>query len=102
MTLLGYQNCGMKQSQTEYKPGDSFGAGQEHVMVTGTLQKSGIDGCKFLIKNDQNQYFIPVQLDPALQQDGSNLKISGTVRTDLVSTCMGGTIIQVDKAEVVQ
>jgi hypothetical protein len=97
--ILGYQNCGARNLPIDSGLNGGGGTGSR-IVVQGTLEKSLIDGCKFLLRSPEGQYFIPVKLDPALQLDGTTLLIEGSLREDIVTTCMGGTVLQVEKAQV--
>jgi hypothetical protein len=96
--ILSYQNCGSQKLQGDPSAiGIDAKSGQ--VVIQGTLEKSAIDGCRYLLRSDDGQYFIPVKLASEFQQEGANLLIEGTLREDIVTTCMGGTVLQVDKAQ---
>jgi hypothetical protein len=105
LMIMAFQNCG--------QPGTSSQASTQAtevttgaVTMTGTVQQSQVDGCRFLIsvqdENGNGKNYIPLDMDSRLLVAGNTVAISGTVRDDIVSTCMAGPILQVDQAAIVK
>jgi hypothetical protein len=107
--LLGFQNCGNKPSPSDSTKQDANTS--TSVSMQGTVQKATadqplIDGCKILIcafdNVEQKQVcVIPVKWDTSSFKNGDTVSIQGFKRTDMVSTCMAGEIVQVTSAQVI-
>lgn len=102
--ILAYQNCGKNN------PGNEPAAGMPqtpiNIQVTGTLHQVNLDGCNFLIEAHDNQtgqivQFNPVKLDPSFKKDGCQISVMGSLRTDMVSTCLSGQILQISEAHLI-
>ena len=107
--MVGFQNCG---GQPPSSSNSSQGTAKPSaVTMTGTVQKGSatqplIDGCKVLICSYDNVEkkqvcVIPVKFDTSTFNNGDVVEIEGVVRTDMVSTCMAGEIVQIATAKVI-
>ena len=106
--MLSYQNCGVHNVPT----GDAATANNgQSISVTGTIQKATldkplVDGCKVLVCSFDNKLqkpvcFIPVRFDSTQFKDGDTVTLNGVIRKDIVTTCMAGDVLQVQKADFV-
>jgi hypothetical protein len=96
LMIAAFQNCG----------GKALSSSSGSINVSGTVQKSTLDGCSYVISAVDNstgnvQQFIPHEMDPNLLVDGNQVSITGTIATDEVSGCMAGPIIQVQEASLI-
>lgn len=101
--LVGYQNCGQAPAATNGPSANSQGA---QITFSGTVQKSNVENCNYLISTvdpvtGESLQYIPVGLDQNLMQDGIVVNVSGSVVTDEASTCMAGPLLQVTTAQQV-
>jgi hypothetical protein len=107
--VLGFQNCGSH-------PSNSNGTIEGVNPTSGSFQMVGVvskaapgqklvDGCSIQIcgqdslKNDI--CIVPVKFDTSKLNDGDTVSIHGTKRSDMVSICMAGEIVQVNSADVI-
>ena len=102
ISLMAFQNCGGNASN----PGHIDAAQvNSNLTVHGTVMKSNIDGCSFLIcaadNTDGNtKCFIPKGMDSTLLNDGNVVTVDGTVLNDVLTTCMAGSVLQVYNAKL--
>jgi hypothetical protein len=100
--LLAYQNCGTKlQSQNQSGAISSVAA----ITVNGTVQKSMVDGCNYLVCSNDNvsggtKCFIPTKMDPSLLKDGNVVTVKGVIRDDMMTACMAGPVLEVQNADL--
>ncbi|MBK9295118.1 MAG: hypothetical protein IPM57_11895 [Oligoflexia bacterium] len=94
--ILTYQNCGQPNNVNKTPQGS--------VTITGTVEKSTLDGCNTLIVSDEdpNSKFIPFGVSSDTFKNGERVKIQGSFPNDVYSTCMAGVILRVEKLEKVQ
>jgi len=100
LTMAAYQNCGVLISTMS-----SNLPKNKTIQVSGTIEHSTLDGCRFLISSVDKStgrtiQYVLVQMDPSLLQDGNVVSVKGTVSKRLVGTCVAGPLIQVDEATV--
>lgn len=100
--LLGYQNCG---SRLPSMPAAETST-PTTLTVDGTIQKANLDGCNYVISAIDNSSgqavnFVPLKMDPSLLKVGNVVSVTGSIRSDMVNTCMAGPILQVESANLV-
>jgi hypothetical protein len=103
LMIAAFQNCGGQSAHNQSENASNLTGS---ISVSGTVQKSNLDGCKYLISTVDTssglvQQFVPEQMDPSLLKDGNQVSITGTIATDAVSDCMAGPIIQVQEASLI-
>lgn len=91
--IMSYQNCGQPQAPKSNTAGS--------VTVSGTIEKSNLDGCNTLIISDEdpNSKFIPFGVNQNTLVDGDHVTITGHFPNDVFSSCMAGVILRVEKIE---
>lgn len=100
--VLGFQNCGGKALNS----GQNGTQANTNLTVNGTIMKSNLDGCNYIICANDNstgltKCFIPQNIDPTLLNDGNVVTVDGTVLENTVTTCMAGSVLQVSTAKLV-
>ncbi len=101
--IASFENCGApNQEGISSQP---FQAPAE-ISISGTVQKSNLDGCQYLISvvdssTGETKEYIPQKMDPSLLSTGNLVKVTGTLALNEVSGCMAGPIIQVSEAALV-
>ncbi|HLP92319.1 MAG TPA: hypothetical protein VK184_27470 [Nostocaceae cyanobacterium] len=72
------------------------------ITVTGTIEhrKLGL-GAWALVTNDGNTYQILKGADQKLLQSGQQVKVTGQVRDDVMTTAMIGPVLEVQSFEVI-
>lgn len=107
LTLASFQNCGGRL--VDIPAEDQGGAPSNHsqkLSLSATVMKADLDGCNFLIcandaQDGQTKCFIPRNIDPTLLNDGNVVHVDGTLRSDIVTTCMAGAVLQVNNSSLV-
>lgn len=76
-------------------PSKGVPSGQS-ITVTGTVQAGVEHGC-LVLRTDTVQYLL-LDGDPAVVKDGAKLTVTGVVRKDVMSYCMQGVPLEVERA----
>jgi hypothetical protein len=73
-------------------------ASQESIAVSGTIRRIGVAGsCYQLIASDGSKYELMGEFP---QQDGLKVKVNGVLRSDVMTICQVGKLLQVSKVRV--
>jgi hypothetical protein len=101
--IAAFQNCGGQSVHNQSELSSNLTGS---INVNGTVQKSTLDGCNYLISAVDNstgqvQQFIPKDMDPSLLIPGNQVSVTGTIVTDEVNDCMAGSMIQVQEASLI-
>lgn len=64
------------------------------VSGAGTVRYVALEGGFYAIILSDDRHFDPINLPPEFQRDGATVRISGVVRTDLLSTHMYGPLLE--------
>lgn len=68
------------------------------VTLTGTVEIMGIEGgCKVLRATDSKTYELK-DGDPAVLKAGARVSVTGKIRTDLMTICQVGPVLEVASA----
>lgn len=96
--IFTYQNCAVPKDQQKL-----IGSNNEPVSFTGTVKTLDLENCGKVIVSDEDKTstFIPMGVDLKDVPEKSQVQITGKVAEDMVSTCMVGVILKVDKITVV-
>jgi hypothetical protein len=98
--IAAFQNCG-NQGAHQLNITNPLGP----ITMNGTVQKSTLDGCQYLISvvdkaTGEVQEFVPQHMDPNLLVAGNEVLITG-LPSDEASDCMAGPLFQVQEASLV-
>lgn len=86
--------CGSSHSGGEPGPRqEAVGSGQT-VSGTGTVSWREVEGGFYVIESDDGPTYDPIDLPPRYREDGLRVHFEARLRTDLMSTHMVGTLIE--------
>lgn len=58
--------------------------------------KTGLDGCKWVIYDDKGAAYMPVKMDMQFEfEDNKNITFSYTEMKDIMTTCMVGKAVEI-------
>ena len=72
------------------------------INTTGTVRHQSLEGGFWGIIADDGRRFDPMELDAAYQKDGLRVRFEATPETDMMSTRMWGTIIELTHIEKIK
>lgn len=65
------------------------------VTLTGTVERVGIEGGCTVLRVDTNKSFELKGGDPAILKAGARVTVKGKIRTDLMTICQMGPVLEV-------
>jgi hypothetical protein len=76
-------------------PQPSAPAGKDEVTMTGTVEMVGVEGGCRALRVSSNKVFELKGGDPAVLKVGAQVTVRGRVRSDLMTTCQIGPVLEV-------
>jgi hypothetical protein len=71
----------------------------EVIKGNGIVKNINLDGCGYLIKQDNGAYISPTNLASNLQIDGKAIYFEAKIVTDMADACQTGQIVELLKTE---
>jgi hypothetical protein len=112
--LVAYQNCGVQMAKNgggssnaveliakvDLSNSNGQPNGTSNESFNARVVATGLGGnCQYIIIDANGERFEPAGIDRSLLVEGKLLYVQGILRTDLVSMCQAGRILQIEKAE---
>ena len=72
------------------------------ISATGTIRYQDLEGGFWGIIGDDGTKYDPMELGPQFQKEGLRISFQATPETDMMSTHMWGTIINLTQIEIIQ
>lgn len=81
--------------------GNEIVSHSQKVKVVTVVDKTGLDGCTFLLQLNDSSLLEPINLDDSYKINGTKLAISYRV-VSVMSVCMAGTTVKLLTVELMQ
>lgn len=95
--ILFLMSCSPSENPSVSK--ENNGVITEHLIV---VNKTGLDGCGYLLQKADNTLLEPVNLPSDFSVDQIQVKVSYQELSDRMSVCMAGKIIQITEIKLVK
>jgi hypothetical protein len=76
------------------------GTGKDVVSGTGTVKFIDLEGGFYGISGDDGKNYDPVNMSKEFQEDGLQIQFEAKIRTDVATTRMWGTPVEITKIEL--
>jgi hypothetical protein len=70
---------------------------KEGYSIVTVLDNRNVDGCQFLLADDNNKRYEPINLSDSLKVNGLKIGVKFSFVKGGVSVCMGGPLIKVNE-----
>lgn len=95
LLLLPLAGCGSNKVGDGPQPQEEEAVGAQTVSGPGTISWRSVEGGFFVIEADDGTTYDPINLPAEYRRDGLRVHFEATLRTDLMSTHMAGTLIEI-------
>lgn len=92
LLLASLAACGSNNASDEPGPQEEAAA---TISGSGTISWRSVEGGFYVIESDEGETYDPINLPARYRQDGLRIHFEAKLRTDLMSTRMAGTLIEI-------